>query len=375
MKTFALFFSLLFVQFSIFSQQTINGTIMHDGLQREYMLFVPSAYNTNTAVPLVFCFHGHGDTAANIMSYTNFHLIADTANFIVIYPQGTLFQGNSHWNVASWSAGSNVDDVGFINSLLDSISNAYNIDSTRVYCTGMSNGGFMSFLLACQLSDKIAAIASVAGSMSMQTQNACNPLHPTPVLQIHGDADNSIPYNGNTWSKSINDMLQYWINHNNCNASPTTIAVPDINQFDGSTAEYIIYDGGDNGTTVEHFKVIGGGHDWPGVWGNMDFKATNEILRFFSKYDINGLIGNAGSGDIKENVTQIRIYPNPTNSHVLIKGDFSTPMEFEIVSILGERLMTGIISFNNQKIDLSYLSPNIYFLKFSCKTFKILKVD
>ena len=177
-----LIFLIIFIPIFTLSQQTINGSIMHDNMQRDYIIHIPSSYNINTPIPLVFCFHGYTSNASAIMTYTNFNYISDTAGFIVVYPQGTLLQGSTHWNVGGWTTASTVDDVGFSISLLDSISNEYNIDDTRVYSTGMSNGGYMSFLLACQMSDKIAAIASVTGSMTPQTYNVCNPQHPTPIL-------------------------------------------------------------------------------------------------------------------------------------------------------------------------------------------------
>ena len=274
-------------------QQTLNESITHDNLQRDYIIHIPSSYNVNTPIPLVFCFHGYTSNASTIMSYSNFNYIADTAGFIVVYPQGTLLQGSTHWNVGGWTTASTVDDVGFSISLLDSISNEYNIDPERVYSTGMSNGGYMSFLLACQMSDKIAAIASVTGSMTPQTYNACNPQHPTPILQIHGTNDQTVPYLGDpTWTKSIDDVLQYWVSYNNCNLIADTTIIPDLVLGDWSTAEHIVYEGGDNSVTTEHFKIYGGGHDWPGVWGNMDIHASAEVWKFFSKYDINGLIGN-----------------------------------------------------------------------------------
>ena len=291
-----LLFVLIFLPFIGFGQQTLNKSIIHDNLQRDYIIHIPSTYNTNTPIPLVFCFHGYTSSASTIMSYSMFNTVSDTADFIIIYPQGTLLQGSTHWNVGGWTTSSTTDDVGFISSLLDSISNAYNIDDTRVYSTGMSNGGYMSFLLACQLSDRIAAIASVTGSMTPQTYNACNPQHPTPILQIHGTSDQSVPYIGDqTWTKSIDDVLQYWVAYNNCNASPTTTVMSDINQFDGSTAEHIVHAGVVHDVTTEHFKIYGGGHDWPGVWGNMDFHASAEVWKFFSRYDINGLIGTITS--------------------------------------------------------------------------------
>ena len=287
----------LFICLPLFTlaQQTINGSITHGGLQRDYIIHIPSSYNVNTPIPLVFCFHGYGSNASTIMSYANFNYVSDTAGFIVVYPQGTLDNsGISNWNVG-WG-GSTVDDIGFTEALMDNLSTTYNIDNNRIYSTGMSNGGFMSFLLACQLSNRIAAIASVTGSMTPQTYNACNPQHPTPILQIHGTSDQTVPYVGDpTWAKSIDDVLQYWVAYNNCNTSAIITAIPDINIFDGSTAEHIVYDGGDNDVTTEHFKIYGGDHDWPGVWGNMDIHASAEVWKFFSQYNINGLISTTTS--------------------------------------------------------------------------------
>ena len=287
---------LLLVNFNGYAQQTLNQSITHDNLQRDYIIHIPSVYNINNPIPLVFCFHGYGGNANSIMSYTSFNYISDTAGFIVVYPQGAFLQGTSHWNVGGWTLGSNIDDVGFINSLLDSLSDQYNIDDTRVYSTGMSNGGYMSFLLACQLSDRIAAIASVTGSMTIQTYNSCNPQHPIPILQIHGTSDQTVPYFGNpSWTKPIDDVLQYWVNYNNCNPSPTTISIPNINLFDNSTVERLTWENGGNSVVVDHLKVIDGGHDWFGAWGNMDINSSIEIWKFFSKYDINGLIENTSS--------------------------------------------------------------------------------
>ena len=142
----------------------------------------------------------------------------------------------------------------------------------------------MSFLLACQLSDRIAAVASVTGSMTPQTYTACNPSHPTPVLQIHGTADGTVPYAGSpTWTYGIEDVLAYWVSYNNCDASPTVTAIENTSTTDGSTADHFLYANGDNGVTTEDVKIYDGVHDWPGVWGNMDIHASIEVCKFFSK--------------------------------------------------------------------------------------------
>ena len=285
---------LIIIFFCLFSitiaQETLKESIVHDDLVREYIVRIPSSYDNKVPIPLVLCFHGYGGTASGI-SYTNFNDVSDTANFIVVYPQGTLLKRKSHWNVGGWTLDSKIDDVGFISSLLDSLSERYNINQSRIYSTGMSNGGYMSFLLACQLSDRIAAIASVTGSMTPQTYNLCNPQRPIPVLQIHGTNDQKVPYKGNRkWSLSINKVLEYWINHNNCDITPVEMSFPDINNSNESNVHRLSWLNGDNSVITDHIIVNGGGHEWFGVWGNMDINSTAEIWKFFSQYDINGKI-------------------------------------------------------------------------------------
>lgn len=267
-------------------------TIEHDGQKRQYFLYVPESYTGNDPVPLIFNFHGYTQYADNYILHSDFRPIADTAKFILVYPQGTLFNGLTHWNVSgNWTQGSTVDDVGFTEAMIDTLTSEYNIDISRIYAAGLSNGGYMSFHLACQLNDKFAAIASVAATMIPTTFNTCNPQHPTPILQIHGTNDPLVPYNGNSISVSVDDVLQYWVNYNNCNTNPITTNLPhNPVTTNGSTAQHIVYDDGDNHVRVEHFKIIGGGHEWPGSSGNMDINACDEIWKFFSNYDINGLI-------------------------------------------------------------------------------------
>lgn len=378
MKSLVLILSLLTAAFLSYTQQTINGSITHDGLQREYILYVPENYTGAFPVPLVLNFHGFGSSASEQMWYSDFRSISDTAGFLLIHPEGTLLNGVTHWNVGGWTIGSTVDDIGFTEALIDSLSTIYNIETSRIYATGMSNGGFMSFLLACQLSERIAAIASVTGSMTPETYINSNPQHPTPILQFHGTADEMVPYVGAIWTKSIDDVLQYWAGFNNCNTTPEIEILPDLDPDDGSTVEHFVYDGGDNGVTVEHFKITGGSHTWPGSAINLpgtnyDIDATVEIWNFFSRYDINGLMGITGielSGDKNLN---FHIYPNPTNSILNIELDSSEQIEYDLFSTTGERVLIGVITSNNQQIDISHLPPNIYFLKIRNKSFKIFK--
>jgi polyhydroxybutyrate depolymerase len=164
----------------------------------------------------------------------------------------------------------------------------YNINLDRIYATGMSNGGFMSFLLACQLSNKIAAIASVTGSMTTQTLNECDAQREVPILQIHGTNDPVVPYNGiQQWNTPIDDVLDYWVINNQCSPNPIVTDLEDINNGNGITVQEIIYNNGLNGSVVKHFKVNGGTHVW---FQNEDIDSSALIWEFFSNYDINGLI-------------------------------------------------------------------------------------
>lgn len=360
------------------AQQTINGSITHDDLQREYILYVPGNYTGDFPVPLVLNFHGFGSSASEQMWYGDFRTISDTAGFLLIHPEGTLFNGISHWNVGGWTIGSTVDDIGFTEALIDSLATNYNIDATRIFATGMSNGGFMSFLLACQLSERIAAIASVTGSMTPETYINSNPQHPTPILQFHGTADEIVPYNGAIWTKSIDDVLQYWAGFNNCNSTPEITMLPDLDPDDGSTVEHFVYYGGDNGVTVEHFKITGGAHTWPGSaiplpGTNYDIDATFEIWNFFSRYDINGLMETTGIELSGEKNLNLIVYPNPTNSILNIDFEFSEQLKYELFSSTGKRVLVGIITSNNQQIDISHLPSNIYFLKIKDKSYKVFK--
>ncbi|MDC3285104.1 T9SS type A sorting domain-containing protein [Flavobacteriaceae bacterium] len=366
---------LLFVvfTFSSFAQQTINASITHDGIQRNYILYIPEIYDGNTAVPLILNFHGFGSNAAQQMFYGDFRDIADTEGFLLVHPEGTTFIGNQFWNVGFPGISSTIDDVGFTEALIDELATLYAIDLDRVYATGMSNGGFMSFLLACQLSEKIAAVASVTGSMTQDTFDDCNAQRPTPVLQIHGTEDDVVLYNGNNLSLPIPDVISYWVDYNNCETTPTTTTFPDIDPSDGSTIEHSVYEDGDNGITTEHMKVIGGGHTWPGSvintgGTNQDIDASMEIWLFFSRFDINGPLS---TDDFENN--QVTIYPNPTQSKINLSLNYAKEVHYKLFSPLGKQLMDGIITSSNQEIDISHLPSNIYFLKVGNQFHKVLK--
>lgn len=329
---------------SLSAQNTISGTLMSGGLTREFILYVPAAYTGNTAVPLVFNLHGYTSNNLEQLFYADFRPIADTANFLMVLPNGTLdAQGNRFWN--TFLGNSNVDDIGYMRDLLNYLQTNYNIDANRVYSTGMSNGGFLSYSLACEMNDRITAIASVTGSMIQSKLNACNPQRPVPVMEIHGTADNTVPYNGLPAGTfvAIPSLLDAWVGFNNCDPTPTITQVPNTNTTDGCTAERQLYTGGEKGSTVEHYKINGGGHTWPGsafVIGvtNLDINACKEIWRFFRQYKLDQLSATNTPEFLAENWTA---FPNPMTDHLVLESkDAHAVQRVQVFDALGRLQQT-----------------------------------
>ena len=294
MKNFIFLFSLFFT-FSCSSDEfekdsydkdgnSFDGpieTITHNGLERKYIIYTPQGYDGTSKLPLLLNFHGFSGLAGEYMSYTNMTPIADSENFILVYPQGSDLDGSSHWN-AALNGGDNkseVDDLGFIEALINKLSSENLIDTNRVYAVGYSNGGMMSYALACYKSNLISAIGSVSGYM-LQTE--CTPSHSIPLIKFHGTTDY---YDGGGVYNSVDSVLNFWVNFNNTDLDPI------INNIDdnGTSIVSYKYKNGDNSVSVEHYKIIGGEH----VWFNNDFNGKNTgqlIWDFLSQYDINGLI-------------------------------------------------------------------------------------
>jgi len=261
-------------------------TFSHDNVNRNYLIYIPDSYDSEIDYPLMFVFHGFGGIATQFINVADMRDLAESNNFIVVYPQGLDLGGTgSHWNCSNPSADnkSDVDDIGFIENLIDQLIVDYPvIDSKRIYAAGYSNGGFMSYYLACN-SKKFAAIGSVAGTMLDDSYQSCNANFPTAMINIHGTNDFDVPYDGNTYYPSIPEVVDWWKNFNN------TPNVDLLTNQDGSIEHYIYYnDAGDR--YVEHIKIIGGGHYWD---DKLNYNGTNTsglIWGFVSNYNIDGII-------------------------------------------------------------------------------------
>ena len=281
----------LIIPVTLFAQQTTEY-MFYDGNNREYILYIPSSYSSSTPTPILFAFHGGTGYADDFMNYeADFRPIADTAGFILVYPQA-LGDPNDCFNT-SWLHKDPTDhkDIFFVEAIIDTLSTLYNVDSDRIYACGYSLGGMFSYELACNLNYKIAAISSVSGAAFIGAFGNCDLYHPTAILTINGTADNEHPYNDQSGVFfPVPDISDFWVNQNNTDQTPVVTTIPDYDPTDGSTVERYSWLNGDNCVYVEELKVINGGHQWPGTFGNMDIDASNETWRFVSKFNTSGLI-------------------------------------------------------------------------------------
>ncbi|MHC1782233.1 MAG: PHB depolymerase family esterase [Anaerolineaceae bacterium] len=266
-----------------------------EGFERSYIIHVPSDYDKTQPLAVVLIFHGGGGNAENAMNTSDFNEQADRSGFLAVYPNGSGRLGDK---ILTWNGGTccgyareqNVDDVGFVRAILKDLQSLTKIDLKRIYATGISNGGIMSYRLACEASDLIAAIGPVAGTLNF---TPCQPNQPVSIIHFHGTDDRHLPYAGGIGAKSlvgvdfasVQDSIQFWRDFNQCPPSPETSEYEDV--------EHISYRDCTQGSAVELYSIIGGGHAWPGgagpAWVGGDqpthtISATKVIWDFFNTH-------------------------------------------------------------------------------------------
>ena len=333
------------------AQTTVVDSFTYEGVWRNYRIFLPNGFSTSIQHPLVFNLHGYTSNAIQQELYSGFNTIADTANVVVCYPNGI----NNAWNIV----GGFPNDVGFIDTLITVLNNQYNINLNRVYSTGLSNGGFLSNLLGCNLANRIAAIAPVAGTNVPLIHNSCSPSRQVPVLYIHGDADAIVNYNGSSGYVSAADLMNLWSTIGGCSLVTDTLLIPDISLTDFCSAEKITWHDCDSTIRVIHYKVLGGGHTWPGsslIIGttNQDFNASGIIWDFFSQYD---LLTNSNEFISRD---KIIVSPNPFQSEFQIKLPYSIESLVNIYSTDGKLIHQNRYSKEQFKLSMDLLKPGIY---------------
>jgi len=238
-----------------------NGAIMSSGEERDYLLYVPHNYDPAKPLPLVISLHGAMNWPGFQQEVTQWNRLADEAGFIVVYPAGTG-TGPRIWDMRGWSNPATMPDVRFIADLIEKLQKSYSIDAKRIYVNGLSNGGGMAFVLSCTLSHRIAAVGVVAAAQLLPF-TWCKDTTAVPMMAIHGDADEVVPYNGGkVWIApvpfpSVPQWAASWAKRNRCAATPVeSKRAPDLVR-----TEY--KDCADDASVVL-YTVHGGGHQWPG---------------------------------------------------------------------------------------------------------------
>jgi polyhydroxybutyrate depolymerase len=264
-----------------------NGTIVSSGEKRVYLLHVPRSYDRTRPTPLVISLHGAGGWPVQQRDLSGWNRLADEKGFIVVYPSGIESAGPRVWHVDRGT------DVRFISELIDKLEAAYNIDPARIYANGLSNGGGMSFVLSCTLSDRIAAVGLV-GAAHLLPWSWCTEHRPMPMISFHGTADPMIPYKGGrspiaaNWFPNIPTWTANWARRNRCGTNPVeSVIAPDVTRIE--------YPDCTDGADVVLYRVQGGGHTWPGgepmpEWfvgpTSNGVDATSQMWAFFREHPL-----------------------------------------------------------------------------------------
>ena len=279
------------------------------GLERTYQLHTPSSYDPPQSLPLVILLHGGGGTGQGMEKLTlgGFNRLADREGFIVAYPDGI----EKHWNdgrglEAYLAHRENIDDVGFISALIEHLIRTLNVDPNRIYVGGISNGGQFSQRLACELSDRIAAIGVVAIQLPEHLSSSCAPKRPVSVLMMPGTKDPLVPWEGGEIGfrrgrkfgrvLSVPETMRFWAKQYQCPGSPVVSYEPDRDPKDGTRVRREAYVPCGEGAEVVLYAVEGGGHTWPGgdqylpagIIGrtSRDIDANEVIWDFFKRHTL-----------------------------------------------------------------------------------------
>jgi polyhydroxybutyrate depolymerase len=275
---------------------TVDMTV--DGRDRSFLLYRPKGFNNAGALPLLFVNHGGQSTAQGMMQVADFRALADKDKFIIIYPQG--FQNT--WNDGRPTTANQlgVDDVNFFRQMCTYAVTNLSVDRSRIYVTGLSNGGFMASRLGCELSDRIAAIAVVGATIEQGIYASCSPSKSMPTIIIQGSLDPFVPFAGGivqpgAGGTAVSHILSIakWVEINDCQTTPSIINLPDISS-DGTTITQTKYVGGISGSEVVGYEIANGGHTWPqglqyapeSIIGktSQDMNANEVIWTFFKRF-------------------------------------------------------------------------------------------
>ncbi|MCX6257176.1 MAG: T9SS type A sorting domain-containing protein [Bacteroidia bacterium] len=373
------------VSFTVRSQINIFYHLTFQGYNRSFIVHVPASINSTSHLPLVFVLHRSGGNANLMLTKTNYNNIADTANFIVCYPNGV--DGWADGLMATGADSAGVDDVGFISALIDTLKNHFNIDSSRVYAEGLSNGGFMCQRLACQLSGKIAAIAAVAATFAASMVDQCNPVRPVPVMIVHGTADPVIPESGGYFDQSIlllstDSVVNLWKQLNGgCPQDSQITFFPQLGLSPSTSVVRYIYGLCNDHSEILWYSVIGGGHDWCGVQSNgsdpgvnLDIDVGVEGWKFFSHHQLAQNIITTIPGSSAPDVMDVDLFLRHRELDIFLNGTEKW-VKVSLSDISGKQIRCYIFEFPSEmeQFSLPDLNTGIYLINIETDKYSFVK--
>lgn len=384
MRYYLSIFSFVLFGFHSNAQTEYTDSIWHSGMFRSYIVHLPPSYDGSTPFPLEIVLHGGGNGGAQkIIDDHQFDEVADTANYITVFPNGY----ENSWADGRGTTDADLlglNDVSFLNDLVDTLMTELNINSDKRYLCGGSNGGFMTQRVACQGSSKFSAFASVISQLSDSLGVQCFPSEEINMLLMCSTDDNWVPYNGGQmgplsaggWITSVDSTISFWLNHNGIANTPTIQTLPDLDPGDNGVIDHYTYPLTSNNTEVTLYRANGAGHTVPGQlpnwtqipllgYVNRDVDGAAKIWEFFKKHCKSDLV------DLTENesLTTLQIYPNPANDQATISFSEKTSAEgqLQLTDMNGSVLFKQVVESGSKSASLgtAKCSPGIYFVHYT----------
>lgn len=330
--------------------QDIIDTIINQGGERYYRVHLPQNVPPTQPVPLVIAMHGFSADMGFAANY-GFSPVSDTANFIAVYPQGdNVFGLASGWRIGTPFDG-NKSDVQFVSDLIDTLQGQYLIDSTRIYTTGFSMGGFMSHILGCELSNRIAAIGAHSGTASNATLAACNPGRKVPAIHFHGTNDLVINHQGGNFNGflqfvSARNVMDHWAMIDSCMGTIDSTRLPDVGN-DGAniTVDRWVYNDCKDSSEVELYLVNNFNHDFA-VAPRNDVSAAELMWQFFSRHSLPISISDTTIDSVVSANTAsytdppVMVYPNPVRDKLNISVSNVASFAVQVYDLAGSVMIT-----------------------------------
>ncbi len=358
--------------------QLSTESIVVDGDTRTFLQYLPTNFSPSEATPLVLCFHGGAGTADFQLGIGDLRDKADSDRFVLVYPQAlpdANDDGSTNWQVVQsgelpFTLPNPHSDINFTSALIEEMGAQHGIDLSRVYAMGYSNGGGFVYDLACRLNDQITGVGAVARTMYAESYANCATSHPTPVVTILGTNDfesnyDGITYQGTLYFHSSDEGNALWIEKNGLLDDPEVTEMPNLSTNDGSSVERYRWTDSEDCIELIHYKVNGGGHDWPGSFGNMDIVSHEVIWDHLKEYNMEGQMSCATSRINDLETQEWKISPNPTSMALNVTfGEGETPDWFQIFNVRGQVCMESrSVQGAHWTIDISGLKPGLHLIR------------